>query len=173
VLRDPALDTGNKKTVYSFNLARNPILEYTPAILEPKLRPLKPLEQDMIGEIDGAYTEARKGFGTTRRSSPIPNSVPAQRKSKNAANADDEDDIDDEQAFADDEAACSSVPRARGLLARGRGFTLGISGTHRTPGLAIDDPASTSTRGPLEMARPCPPAPDDFERRPATQGVFQ
>ena len=48
VLRDPELDTGNKKTVFLFNLARKQILEYTLAIVEPKLRGLKTSEQALI-----------------------------------------------------------------------------------------------------------------------------
>jgi len=97
VLRDSELDTGNKKTVFLFNLARKQILEYTLAIVEPKLRGLKTSEQALIEEIDGAYPSARKGFVAARRSMTIPDSGPAPKRAEKAP----EDDFDLEEAEED------------------------------------------------------------------------
>lgn len=62
VIRDERLDTGNRKTTYVFNLARNEILEYTREIVEPKLRELKPSEAKLIDALDAAYGAARRAF---------------------------------------------------------------------------------------------------------------
>ena len=62
VIRDDRLDTGNRKTVYLFNLSRNTILEYSREVVEPKLRDLKPGESVTITELDAAYKKARRNF---------------------------------------------------------------------------------------------------------------
>jgi hypothetical protein len=62
VMRDERLDTGNHKTMYLFNLARNAILEYSREVVEPKLRELKPDESATISELDSAYKKIRRGF---------------------------------------------------------------------------------------------------------------
>jgi hypothetical protein len=62
VIRDDRLDTGNRKTVYLFNLSRNSILEYSREVVEPKLRDLKPDESDTIAALDAAYKKARRSF---------------------------------------------------------------------------------------------------------------
>jgi len=61
VVRDERLDTGNAKTLFLFNLARQQILEYTREIVESKLRDLKPSEAN-IDELNVAYGEARRSF---------------------------------------------------------------------------------------------------------------
>lgn len=62
VIRDDRLDTGNRKTMYLFNLARNSILEYSREVVETKLRDLKPDESVTITELDAAYKKARRNF---------------------------------------------------------------------------------------------------------------
>jgi len=62
VIRDDRLDTGNRKTIYLFNLSRNSILEYSREVVEPKLRDLKPDESATISELDAAYKKARRSF---------------------------------------------------------------------------------------------------------------
>jgi hypothetical protein len=62
VIRDDRLDTGNRKTMYLFNLNRNLILEYSREVVEPKLRDLKPDESVTIAELDAAYKKARRNF---------------------------------------------------------------------------------------------------------------
>jgi hypothetical protein len=62
VIRDDRLDTGNRKTMYLFNLSRNSILEYSREVVEPKLRDLKPDESAAITELDAAYKKARRSF---------------------------------------------------------------------------------------------------------------
>ncbi len=62
VIRDDRLDTGNRKTMYLFNLNRNLILEYSREVVEPKLRDLKPDESVTISELDAAYKKARRNF---------------------------------------------------------------------------------------------------------------
>jgi len=62
VIRDDRLDTGNRKTVYLFNLSRNSILEYSREVVEPKLRDLRPDESSAISDLDAAYKKARRSF---------------------------------------------------------------------------------------------------------------
>jgi hypothetical protein len=62
VIRDDRLDTGNRKTMYLFNLSRNSILEYSREVVEAKLRDLKPEESAIVAELDAAYKKARRSF---------------------------------------------------------------------------------------------------------------
>jgi len=62
VLRDESLDTGNKKTLYLFNLIRGEILEYAREIVEKKLRELKPAESGFIAKLDAEYKKAHRNF---------------------------------------------------------------------------------------------------------------
>jgi hypothetical protein len=62
VLRDARLDTGNRKTLYLFNLERGEILEYAREIVEKKLRELKPAESGFMAELDAGYKKARREF---------------------------------------------------------------------------------------------------------------
>jgi hypothetical protein len=62
VIRDERLDTGNRKTLFLFNLARGQILEYTREIVEPKLRELKPSEAKQVDALNAAYGEARRAL---------------------------------------------------------------------------------------------------------------
>jgi hypothetical protein len=69
VLRDEQLDTGNDKTVYLFNLARNKIIEYRRDIVESKLRELSKDETDLIDALKKAYKIVRKEFEARPKSS--------------------------------------------------------------------------------------------------------
>ena len=106
VIRDDRLDTGNHKTMYLFNLARNSILEYSREIVEPKLRELKPDEAATVSELDSAYKKIRRGFkdrgagvrSILNRSSSTPasneavyNDIPVDEDSDDAWVEDDED----------------------------------------------------------------------------------
>jgi hypothetical protein len=106
VIRDDRLDTGNRKTMYLFNLSRNSILEYSREVVEPKLRDLKPDEAATISELDAAYKKARRNFkdrgagvrNILNRSSSTPasneavyNDIPAEDDSDDAWVEDDED----------------------------------------------------------------------------------
>ena len=106
VIRDDRLDTGNRKTLYLFNLARNSILEYSREIVEPKLRELKPDEAETISELDAAYKKIRRGFkdrgagirSILNRSSSTPasneavyNDIPVDEDNDDAWVEDDED----------------------------------------------------------------------------------
>lgn len=63
VVRDMALETKSRKTVYLYNHARGRFLEYSLEIVEPKLRELKDGEVS-IKELDGAFKTARKAFAS-------------------------------------------------------------------------------------------------------------
>jgi len=106
VIRDDRLDTGNRKTIYLFNLSRNSILEYSREVVEPKLRDLKPEESGTIAELDAAYKKVRRSFkdrgagvrSILNRSSSTPASneavysdIPAEDDSDDAWVEDDED----------------------------------------------------------------------------------
>jgi hypothetical protein len=62
VLRDDRLETGNPKTIYLYNLARDEILQYSRDLVEPKLRELRDSESDVAEELKNAYTKARRAF---------------------------------------------------------------------------------------------------------------
>ncbi len=106
VIRDDRLDTGNRKTMYLFNLSRNSILEYSREVVEPKLRDLKPDESAAITELDAAYKKARRSFkdrgagvrSILNRSSSTPasneavyNDIPVEEDSDDAWVEEDED----------------------------------------------------------------------------------
>ncbi|HYQ71490.1 MAG TPA: hypothetical protein VET88_06115 [Gammaproteobacteria bacterium] len=105
VIRDDRLDTGNRKTLYLFNLARNSILEYSREIVESKLRELKPDESATVSELDAAYKKIRRSFKDrgagvrsilNRSSAPasneaVYNDIPAEEDSEEAWAEDDED----------------------------------------------------------------------------------
>ncbi|RMD80723.1 MAG: hypothetical protein D6809_00410, partial [Gammaproteobacteria bacterium] len=64
VLMDERLSTstGNPATRYLYNLVRNQILEYKWELVQPKLRPLRPEEQEVAEQLKAGYEEARKAF---------------------------------------------------------------------------------------------------------------
>jgi hypothetical protein len=62
VLRDERLETGNPKTIYLYNLARDEILQYSRELVEPKLRELRANEAALAEELKEAYTKARRTF---------------------------------------------------------------------------------------------------------------
>ena len=62
VLRDDQLDTGNRKTVYLFNLRRGEIIEYELQTVGMKLRDLQPDESGSVAELKAAYKKARRSF---------------------------------------------------------------------------------------------------------------
>ena len=62
VLRDDRLETGNPKTVYLYNLARDEILQYSRELVEPRLRELRNNESEVAEELKNAYTKARRTF---------------------------------------------------------------------------------------------------------------
>jgi hypothetical protein len=62
VLRDERLETGNPKTIYLYNLARDEILQYSRELVEPKLRELRANETALAEELKEAYTKARRTF---------------------------------------------------------------------------------------------------------------
>ena len=101
VMRDDALDTGNPKTVFLFNLARGRILEYSREIVEPKLRELNGKESKAVAELDAGYKEARRNFkDRSARILNIPERGSPARKPATEASAN--DDFGD---FSDDDSA--------------------------------------------------------------------
>ncbi|MBK8162530.1 MAG: hypothetical protein IPK65_05100 [Gammaproteobacteria bacterium] len=62
VLRDDRLETGNPKTIYLYNLARDEILQYSRELVEPKLRELRANESGLAEELKNAYAKARRIF---------------------------------------------------------------------------------------------------------------
>ena len=96
VLRDPELDTGNRKTVYLFNLERNAIIEYNREIVEPKLSDLNGQADDMTATLEAAYAGARRAFGHARPFVPSATETPM----KAATPAVEEEDLD---GYVDDE----------------------------------------------------------------------
>jgi len=62
VLRDDRLETGNPKTIYLYNLARDEILQYSRELVEPRLRELRDSESGVTEDLKNAYTKARRAF---------------------------------------------------------------------------------------------------------------
>jgi hypothetical protein len=62
VLIDANLSTGNPDTLYVFNLARGKILEYSRALVEPKLRELDGGDTSLIDQLEAGFTGARDAF---------------------------------------------------------------------------------------------------------------
>lgn len=62
VLRDDRLETGNPRTLFLYNLARDEILQYSRELVEPKLRELRDDEADLTTELKNAYAKARRTF---------------------------------------------------------------------------------------------------------------
>ena len=93
VIRDEQLDTGSKKTVFLFNLARGEILEYSRDVVEPKLRELKSSEAKSIKKLDAAYAEARRNFKDHRA---LPLNIPEKgSSSRRPVESQDDDEIDE------------------------------------------------------------------------------
>lgn len=99
VIRDERLDTGNRKTLFLFNLVRGQILEYTREIVEPKLRELKPNEAGKVDELNAAYGEARRTF---KHHNVRPLNIPERGAPAKAAKEKDEEGFSD-FAMGDDE----------------------------------------------------------------------
>jgi hypothetical protein len=78
VLLDFELDTGNRKTLYLFNLLRSRILEYDRQHVEPRLRQLTDEETDLIAEMDAAYVPVKANFLVSHENHPVnlPESAP-------------------------------------------------------------------------------------------------
>ena len=62
VVRESGLETGNRDTIYLFNLLKGRILEYRRDIVEPKLRELTVEEGTMIPELRKAFKVVRESF---------------------------------------------------------------------------------------------------------------
>jgi hypothetical protein len=102
VIRDERLDTGSKKTVFLFNLARGEILEYSRDVVEPKLRELKSSEAKSLKKLDAAYAEARRNFKDHRvRPLNIPEKGSSGRRPVESQNDDEIDEFIDESAGED------------------------------------------------------------------------
>lgn len=106
VIRDDRLDTGNRKTVFLFNLKRKEILEYTREVVDPKLRELKSAENDVIAELEAAYNEAKRAFKNrgARLNIPERGGAAAATKVEDKADRFEEFEADDEDgAWVDSE----------------------------------------------------------------------
>lgn len=99
VLRDDRMDTGNRKTMFLFNLARGTLVEYTREIVEPKLRELKPTETKLAEELDAAYAEARRVIKAQTRALNIPEKAAPPRKDADTRN----NEVDFDFTDSDDE----------------------------------------------------------------------
>ena len=62
VVLDQRLETGNPDTIYLFNLKKKEVLEYKRAIVEPKLRELKPKEAGLVDELKAVFGEVKRTF---------------------------------------------------------------------------------------------------------------
>ena len=92
VLRDSRLDTGNKKTIYMFNLNRSAIIQYAYEIVEKKLRDLESDESKYIAKLNVGYKKARRSFkGRVSRKSNA--AIAAIRPTQRARDDNDDDDI--------------------------------------------------------------------------------
>ena len=79
VVRDAALETGSRDTIYLFNFKKGRILEYRRDIVEPKLRELSADELAMATELQKAFELARTGFSPRPVRRPTP---PVRQRTK-------------------------------------------------------------------------------------------
>lgn len=111
VVMDPALNTGNPKTLYLFNYKRGQILEYARNIVESKLRELTEEEAGMIETLEAAFQRARKGFkpraaSVFNVSPPMPAApTEASEEDEEALELEEEEDYDEELDYMGNEAA--------------------------------------------------------------------
>ena len=92
VVMDPNLSTGNSKTVYLFNLARQRILEYSRAVVDRKLRPLRPDERPQVAALQAAYAQAKSGFSPRGgRGFGVPDRGPVARRRREESMAEAEE----------------------------------------------------------------------------------
>jgi hypothetical protein len=104
VVRDFSME-GNAKRVYLYNYARNQFIEYSLAIVEPKLRELA--EGDVSREeLEKAFNTAYQAFTSSRK---VSSWSDTKRDTSNVKNEDDDDldfdmsDDDDLEEFIDDD----------------------------------------------------------------------
>ncbi|MDX9740418.1 MAG: hypothetical protein RBT81_04450 [Gammaproteobacteria bacterium] len=90
VVRDDHLDTGNPDTIYLFNMARNEIIPYNRAIVEPKLREFTADEEEVASELKAAYLRARKQF-KVRTERPMPTTSRTTRPAQEGKLPEDDD----------------------------------------------------------------------------------
>ena len=95
VVREIGMETGNRDTIYLFNMLKGKILEYRRDIVEPKLRELTVDEQPMVPELRKAFKIVREGFEprTARLRSPAPK-VAAKRPEVDLSDFTDDVDLD-------------------------------------------------------------------------------
>jgi hypothetical protein len=101
VLRDPELDTGNRKTVYLFHLERNAIIEYNREIVETKLSDLDGEAEEMTATLEAAYAEARQVFGHARPFVPAATETPNKVATPAVEEVDPDGYVDDEDLDTD------------------------------------------------------------------------
>ena len=88
VVRDVTIEAADKK-IYLYNYVRNQFIEYSQAIVEPKLRDLTAGDIS-YDELDKAFRAARQAFISTRKIKKLADTKPAVQRVKN----DDDDAID-------------------------------------------------------------------------------
>jgi hypothetical protein len=105
VVRDTSLDASENK-IWLYNYVRNQFIEYSQAIVEPKLRELAAgdIAQD---DLDKAFKTAYQAFSSSRKVRIWTDKKPATSPVKNEDDEDaidiDVSDYDDEEEFIDDE----------------------------------------------------------------------
>jgi len=88
VVRDDTLESKSRNTVYLYNFIRGMFLEYSIAIVETKLRELKP-DDISLEELSSAFKSARKVFNPGKAAKSWRDTAPAP-----AAVIDNSDDTD-------------------------------------------------------------------------------
>jgi hypothetical protein len=105
VVRDLTIQASNPNNVWLFNHSRNAFVEYSLAIVEPKLRELGKgdLSKD---DLDKAFKAARKTFATARKlvkqEGKAPSAKPGRKKDAELDDDSIEDDDNDADEFIDD-----------------------------------------------------------------------
>jgi hypothetical protein len=100
VVRDLSMPASNN-SIWLYNHARNTFVEYTLAIVEPKLRELtkSDISQD---ELDQAFKAARKDFAPARKTRQWDDKAPASKPARKKDDTDIEIADDDAEEFIDD-----------------------------------------------------------------------
>jgi hypothetical protein len=62
IVLDQRLETGDPSTLYLFNLQRGAFVEYKRELVEPKMRELGKLEEEILDELKSEFNKARSQF---------------------------------------------------------------------------------------------------------------
>lgn len=86
VVRSDNFPTGNKDTIYLYNLKRDTFVEYKLEIVESKLRQLNKSEAALLEELTTAFNKAAKSFSPRGKKTVVLDEAALAEKNRDKAN---------------------------------------------------------------------------------------